>query len=81
MVNTVFISIGRMPFLAPTLNNANPLYDLVMTQGLYLHHLEVADQDSASCSLWADKLFIIIIVLDHYFIFSILDVNLLCRFA
>jgi len=41
-----------MPFLAPTLDiNADPLFALVITLGLYLHHVEVADQDPASGSL------------------------------
>jgi len=49
-----FISISRMPFLGLTLDNANPLFALVITPGFYLHHVEVADQDSASGSLQAD---------------------------
>jgi len=44
----LFISIDRMPFLAPTLDNADPLFALVITAGFYLHHVEVADQDQAS---------------------------------
>jgi len=47
----LFIVIGRMPFLAPTLDNADPLVALVITLGFYLHHVEVADQDPASGSL------------------------------
>jgi len=47
----VFVFIGRMPFLAPSLDNANPLIALVMTPGFYLHHVEVEDQDPASGSL------------------------------
>jgi len=47
----LFISIGRMPFLSPTLDNANPLFALVITPGFYLHHVEVADRDPASGSL------------------------------
>jgi len=46
-----FISIDRMPFLAPTLDNANPLYSLVTTLGSYLHDIEVVEQDPASGSL------------------------------
>jgi len=47
----LFISIGWMPFLEPTLHNADPLFALVMPPGVYLHHVVVADQDPASCSL------------------------------
>jgi len=47
----LFISIGRMPFLAPTLDNANPLVSVVITPGFYLHHVEVTDQNPASGSL------------------------------
>jgi len=50
----VFISIDRMPILVPTLDNADPLFALMITSGFYLHHVEVADQDSASSSLKAD---------------------------
>jgi len=46
----LFIAIGRMPFLAPTLDNADPLFALVITLRFYLHHVEVADQDQASGS-------------------------------
>jgi len=45
-----------MPFLAPTLDNVNPLFVLVMTPGFYLLHVEVADQDPASGSLYADTI-------------------------
>jgi len=41
-------------FLAPTLDIADPLFALMMTPGLYLPHLEVADQDPASGSLYDD---------------------------
>jgi len=47
----LFISIDRMPFLPPTLNNADLLFALVVELGLYLHHVEVADKDPASGSL------------------------------
>jgi len=57
----LFISIGRMPFLSPTLDNANPLFALVITPGFYLHHVEVADRDPASGSLYADVLRYLII--------------------
>jgi len=46
------ISIGRMPFLAPTFDNADPFFALVKHQTcFYLHHVEVADLDPASGSL------------------------------
>jgi len=47
-MTVLFICIGRMPFLAPTLDNADPLFALVFTSGFYLHDIEVADQDPAS---------------------------------
>jgi len=50
-LTVLFISIGRMPFLAPTLDNADPLFALVIKPGFYLHHVEVADLDPASGSL------------------------------
>jgi len=49
----LFISIDRMPFLAPTLDNADPLFALVIPPGFYQHHVEVADQDPASGNLQA----------------------------
>jgi len=39
------IFIDRMPFLEPSLDNADPLFALVITPGFYIHHVEVADQD------------------------------------
>jgi len=56
----LFISIGGMPFLAPTLDNADPLFGLVITPDFYLHHVEVVDQDPASDSLKANVQFRII---------------------
>jgi len=60
----LFIAICLMPFLAPILDNADPLCALVITPGFYLHHdfalvitpglylrIEVADQDPACGSL------------------------------
>jgi len=44
----VFISIGRMPFLAPSLDIAGQLFTLVITPGFYLHHIEVADPPSGN---------------------------------
>jgi len=49
----LFIYIDRMLFMAPTLDNADPLFALVITPGFYLHHVEVADKDPASGSLYA----------------------------
>jgi len=43
----MFTFIGRMPLLAPTLDNADPYFALVMTTGFNLHDV-VADQDPAS---------------------------------
>jgi len=40
-----------MSFLTPTLDNADPLFALVVTPGFYQHHVEVADQDPARGSL------------------------------
>jgi len=45
-----------MPFLVPTLDNADPLFALVITPGFYLHHVEVAKQHSAGGSLKAGKI-------------------------
>jgi len=47
----LFIFIGQMPLLAPILDNADPLFALLITPGFYLHHVEVADQRQASGSL------------------------------
>jgi len=41
-----------MPFLAPTLDNAEPLFAPVIKLGFYLHHVEVAAQDPDSDSLY-----------------------------
>jgi len=51
-MTVLFIFIGRMPFLAPTLDNAAPLFALVIKLGFYLHHIEVAGQDPASGSIY-----------------------------
>jgi len=37
--------------VAPTLDNADPLFALVITPGIYLLHIMVTDQDPASDSL------------------------------
>jgi len=42
------ISVGGMTLLAPTPQNADPLFVLVITPGYYLHHVLVADQVPAS---------------------------------
>jgi len=34
-----------MPFLAPTLDNANPVFALVIAPRFYLHHVEVVDRN------------------------------------
>jgi len=47
----LLIPLGRIPFLALTLDNANLLFAVVITPGFYLYHVEVADQDPASGSL------------------------------
>jgi len=47
----LFISIDQLPFLASTIENADPLFAMVITPGYYLHYVEVADQDPVSGSL------------------------------
>jgi len=47
----LFISIGQMPFLAPPIDDADPPFALVIATGFYLHHVELAKQDSANGSL------------------------------
>jgi len=47
----VFNSICRMPFLAPILDETDPLSALVKTLGFYLHRVQVVNQDPASGSL------------------------------
>jgi len=39
----LFISISRMPFLVPALDNVDLLFSLVITPALYLHQVEMAD--------------------------------------
>jgi len=48
----LFIFIGRMQFLASTLDNSYPLFALVATPGFYLHHVEVTDQDPAIVAVY-----------------------------
>jgi len=43
-----------MPFLVPSLDNAEMLFAMVILPGFYLHHVEVVDQDPASDSLYED---------------------------
>jgi len=45
------ISIGRMPLLMSSFDNVDPLFVVVITPDFYLHHVEVADEVPASCSL------------------------------
>jgi len=50
-IAVLFISIGRIPYLAPTLDNADPLFALVIViPCFHLHQLEVANQDPVSGS-------------------------------
>jgi len=51
----LFIFISQMAFLAPILDNADPLFALVITPGFYLHHVEVADQDPARVAIGNQK--------------------------
>jgi len=46
-----------MPFLEPTLANADPLFALVITPGFYRYHVELADQDPVSDSLYANIIY------------------------
>jgi len=47
----LFISIGQMPFLVPTLDKADLLFALVIPPGFYLHYVEVTEHAPASRSL------------------------------
>jgi len=50
---TLFIFIYRMPFLAPTLDNADPIFALTIFTGFYLHHVEVTNQGpKRTCRLY-----------------------------
>jgi len=42
-MSLLFISIDRMPFLSPTLDDADPLFALVITPGFYLQKVEGGD--------------------------------------
>jgi len=67
-MGVIFISIGRMLFLASILDHADPLFALVITPGAYLQHIEVVDLDTASGILKAD---IIVAVMFTYCILVI----------
>jgi len=47
----LFISVGRMLFLVPIFDNADPLFALVIIPSFYLPHVEVIDQNPANGSL------------------------------
>jgi len=49
----LFIFNSWMLFLAPAMDNADPLIVLEITLCFYLHRVEMVDQDSASGSLLA----------------------------
>jgi len=49
-MTVLFIFIDRMLFRVQTLNNADPLFALVIKPSFYLHHVEVAYQELASGS-------------------------------
>jgi len=50
-MSVLFISIDRMPFLTPTLDNVNPSFALVITPGFYLPNIELAYHDPESGSV------------------------------
>jgi len=54
-----------MSFPASTHDNADPLIVLMITPGLYLHHVEVMDQDPTCGSLYANKLAYLETLLDR----------------
>jgi len=43
----VIIYIGQIPILAPTFNNTDPLFTLLITAGFYMLYVEVVDPDPA----------------------------------
>jgi len=47
----LFIFIGYMHFVAPTLDNADPPFALALAPDFTLHHIVMADQDPARGSL------------------------------
>jgi len=50
----LIISIGRMPFLPPTIDNADPLFALVIIPGFSLYQVQVK-QDPGSGTLFLSK--------------------------
>jgi len=44
----LFIFMAPTPYLASTLDNADPLFALVLTPGFYLYHVEVAEKDKTA---------------------------------
>jgi len=46
-MTVLIISILRMPFLVPTLDNAVSFFAMMITPAFYLHHVEMTDQDPA----------------------------------
>jgi len=54
LYGSLLISLGWMPFLAPILDNADPLFAQVMTPGFYLHHIEVGDKNPPSATIYAN---------------------------
>jgi len=43
VITGLFISVYRMPFMAPTLDNDDPLFALVISPALYLHNAVLMD--------------------------------------
>jgi len=55
-LTVTFIFIGWMLFVAPTLDYADPLFALLIyTPDFFLHQVEVADQDPARGSPYAEQ--------------------------
>jgi len=52
----LFNSIGLMPFLASPLDNAHPLFVVIITPGFCPHHVKVADEDPDSGSQYANDI-------------------------
>jgi len=46
----LFIFVNRLPFLAVTLDNVDPLFVLLIRIAFYLHNVEVADKIPANDS-------------------------------
>jgi len=58
-MEVLFVYIGRVRFLAPTLDNADPLFALEIRPDFYLPHEEVAHQDFKSINTQFKKTIII----------------------